>query len=176
MIKSIRNFLKLQRETFVVPKFTQDLIPVRDIWPDGIFLSRNGNMFSRTWRYSDINYAVASSEDQHAMFMDTSAFINAAELGGLVTLTVFNRGIDRASMERDVLYKLRGDAQDRFRRDKNAILIDQTALLNGNAIILGTSGSGKSMYAKDILMDKILNSDDDVFVIDPESEARQEVA
>lgn len=53
---------------------------------------------------------------------------------------------------------------------KNMLLLNRINLRNGNGVILGTPGSGKSMAAKWEMIDVLLNTDDDVFVIDPERE------
>ena len=37
MIKSIKTILSQDKEKFAVPKKVQDLIPIKCIWPDGIF-------------------------------------------------------------------------------------------------------------------------------------------
>ena len=65
MIKSIKTILSQDKEKFVVPKKVQDLIPIKCIWPDGIF--KVGNKFSKTYKFSDINYMVASREDKESM-------------------------------------------------------------------------------------------------------------
>ena len=39
MIKTLTNVLKQDKEKFAVPRKVQDIIPVRSIWPDGIFLT-----------------------------------------------------------------------------------------------------------------------------------------
>ena len=43
-------------------------------------------------------------------------------------------------------------------------------LQNGNAFILGVSGSGKSFIAKEELAFVALSTDDDILVVDPERE------
>lgn len=53
MIKTLHNVLKRDRERFTIPKTVQDSIPVKTIWSDGIF--RVGNLFSKTFQFSDIN-------------------------------------------------------------------------------------------------------------------------
>ena len=58
MIKTLQTILKQDRERFAIPRSVQDAIPIRQIWPDGIFLC--GGKFSKTIRFSDINYAIAS--------------------------------------------------------------------------------------------------------------------
>ena len=37
MIKTLQNTLKQDKERFTVPKSVQDIIPIRRIWPDGVF-------------------------------------------------------------------------------------------------------------------------------------------
>lgn len=55
MIKTIKTMSKQEKERYTVPRKVQDVIPVRRIWPDGIFLV--GNKFSKTYKFSDINYS-----------------------------------------------------------------------------------------------------------------------
>lgn len=52
----------------------------------------------------------------------------------------------------------------------NLILYNRLTSKNANGIILGTPGSGKSFSAKREILSVILNTDDDVFIIDPERE------
>ena len=37
MIKTIKTMSKQEKERYTVPRKVQDVIPVRRIWPDGIF-------------------------------------------------------------------------------------------------------------------------------------------
>ena len=46
MLKTIRNVIKTDKEKYKVPKAVQDIIPIRRIWPDGIFLV--GNKYSKS--------------------------------------------------------------------------------------------------------------------------------
>ena len=39
MIKTLTNVLKQDKEKFAVPKKVQDIIPVRSIWTDGVFMT-----------------------------------------------------------------------------------------------------------------------------------------
>ena len=68
MIITLRNVLKQDKEKFAVPKKVQDIIPVRSIWSDGIFMTGK-NKYSKMYRFTDINYAVASREDKEGMFL-----------------------------------------------------------------------------------------------------------
>ena len=50
------------------------------------------------------------------------------------------------------------------------ILYNRKSAKNGNGVILGTPGSGKSFSAKREMVSVLLNTDDDIIVIDPENE------
>ena len=67
MIKTLQTTLKQDKEQFKVPRSVQDIIPIRRLWPDGIF--QFGSKYSKTLRFSDINYAIASKEDKTSMFL-----------------------------------------------------------------------------------------------------------
>ena len=71
MIKTLTNLRKQEKEKFVVPKGVQDVIPITAIYDDGIF-QIGKDKFSKTYKFSDINYAVASREDKEAMFFGLS--------------------------------------------------------------------------------------------------------
>lgn len=53
---------------------------------------------------------------------------------------------------------------------KNRIVVDRRQLLNGNSFRLGVSGSGKSMSAKEEIAQIALSTEDDVLILDVESE------
>ena len=64
MIKTLNNLLQQDREKYRVPRCVQDVIPIRRIWPDGIFLI--GSKYSKMYRFTDINYLVASRTDKES--------------------------------------------------------------------------------------------------------------
>lgn len=55
---------------------------------------------------------------------------------------------------------------------KNLILANRWELLNANGFVLGVSGSGKSFAAKREIVNLALSTNDDIIIIDPESEYR----
>lgn len=65
MIKTLSKAQKMEREKFRIPRSVQDAIPIRRIFADGIF--QVGNQYSKTWSFTDINYAIASKEDKTSM-------------------------------------------------------------------------------------------------------------
>lgn len=53
---------------------------------------------------------------------------------------------------------------------RNRIVVDRRQLLNGNSFRLGVSGSGKSMSAKEEIAQIALSTEDDILILDVESE------
>ena len=106
MIKTIKTMSKQEKERYTVPRKVQDVIPVRRIWPDGIFLV--GNKFSKTYKFSDINYLVASREDKESMFLTYSELLNSLDSGAVTKITINNRRMNKASFETSILMPMQG--------------------------------------------------------------------
>ena len=123
MIKTLQTTLKQDKEQFKVPRSVQDIIPIRRLWPDGIFQS--GSKYSKTLRFSDINYAIASKEDKTAMFLGYSELLNALDTGSTTKITINNKRINRQNFEQDILIPPQGDYLDGFRAEYNAMLLDK---------------------------------------------------
>lgn len=56
---------------------------------------------------------------------------------------------------------------------KNLLVGDRKKLRNGNGFILGVTGGGKGMDAKQEMLQVFLNTDDDIIVIDPQNEYKE---
>ena len=120
MSKTLQTALKRDRERYKVPRSVQDAIPIRRIWPDGIFCF--GSTYSKTIRFSDINYAIASKEDKTAMFLGWSELLNALDAGSAAKITINNKRVDRQDFERTILLPTQGDGLDGYRREYNDML------------------------------------------------------
>ena len=123
MIKTLQNTLKQDKEKFTVPRSVQDTIPIRRIWQDGIF--QFGSKFSKSIRFSDINYAIASKEDKTAMFLNYSELLNALDTGSTTKITINNKRINRQNFEETILLPSCGDFLDGYRAEYNTMLMDK---------------------------------------------------
>ncbi len=101
MIKSLVSANKSEREKFTVPRSVQATIPVKCVYPDGIWLV--GNRHSKSWRLTDVNYAAASDEERRGIFL---------------------------AFERSILMEERWDGLDEYRQEANAILKRRAAESN----------------------------------------------
>ena len=129
MIKSIRTIMKQDKERYKVPRKVQDVIPIKRIWPDGIF--QVGNKFTKMYRFTDINYMVASREDKESMFLTYSELLNSLDSGATTKLTIYNHRQNRASFERSILMQMKEDGLDQYRKEYNQMLLDKAMGANG---------------------------------------------
>ena len=129
MIKSIRTIMKQDKERYKVPRKVQDVIPIRRIWPDGIF--QVGSKFTKMYRFTDINYLVASREDKESMFLTYSELLNSLDSGATTKLTIYNHRQNRASFEKSILMPMKEDGLDQYRKEYNQMLLDKATGANG---------------------------------------------
>ena len=80
----------------------QSVIPIKTIWEDGIFLVGK-NKYAKTFKFEDINYAVASREDKEAMFLEYSELLNSLDSGATTKITINNRRLNKADFEQTIL-------------------------------------------------------------------------
>ncbi len=130
MIKSLQNIQRQEKEDFLIPKNIQQVIPIQRIWTDGIFLVGK-NKYALTYKFSDINYAVASKEDKEAMFLDYSELLNSFDSGATTKITVALRRINKKDFEKEILLPFKQDGLDIYRQEYNQMLLDKTIGSNG---------------------------------------------
>ena len=121
--------IKRNKEHFKIPKSVQESIPIEAAYNDGIF-QVGKKRYSKTYRFADINYSVASDEDQREMFLDYSAFLNAFDDEAITKITINNREVNKASIERELLLPYRHDNLDGYRKEYNEMLVDKAATAN----------------------------------------------
>jgi len=132
MLKTLKRIFKMDKEKFKIPKSVQDIIPIKAIWADGIFLVGN-NKYSKSYKFLDINYAVASKEDKEAMFLDYSDLLNSLDTGATTKITINNRRINKLDFQKTILLKDANDELDKYRHEYNQMLISQAE--NANEIV-----------------------------------------
>lgn len=129
MIKTLKTILRQEKEKYKIPRKVQDIIPVQCIWKDGIF--KSGGKFSKTFKFTDINYLVASREDKEAMFLTYSELLNSLDSGASTKLTIYNHRMNQSNFEQSILMPMRGDGLDEYREEYNRMLLDKATGGNG---------------------------------------------
>ena len=123
MIKSFSKLKKQNKEEFRIPKTTQDIIPVDTVYKDGIF--KIGNRYTKSYRFLDINYAIASKEEKTGLFLDYGDLLNSFDSSVMVKITVNNHKIDLHKFKEDILIPFKEDGLDEYRKEYNEMLLDK---------------------------------------------------
>lgn len=129
ILEKVKTWLFGEKDYFDAPKSVQSFIPIKRIYEDGIFLLDN-NTYSRTYSFSDINYQVASEDEQKGMFIDYSKIINALDDSVYSKITINNRKINKVDFERKILLKNQNDNLDQYRDEYNKMLMTEVEKAN----------------------------------------------
>lgn len=114
MIKSYERLKKQNKEKISVPKSAQDLIDIDTIYKDGIFCSKN--KYSKTYRFKDINYSIASKDEKVGLFLNYSELLNSLDSSIMTKITINNRKINIKEFKEKILIPLRNDHLDKYRK------------------------------------------------------------
>ena len=129
MLKAIKKFLQDRKEKYKVPRSVRDLIPINCIWKDGIF--RSGKEYTKTYRFTDINYRTASEDDKKTMFFDYSAVLNGYDTNATSKMTVNKHTVNRLDFKDSVLMPMWEDQIDPLRNEYNGMILEKSVGSNG---------------------------------------------
>ena len=158
MIRTLQNTIKQDKECFAVPKSAQEAIPIHRLWPDGIF--QFGTKYSKTIRFSDINYAIASKEDKTSMFLGYSELLNALDTGSTTKITINNKRLNRENFQREILLPRQDDYLDGYRAEYNAMLMDKVTDSSNSVVqerYITLSVHRKSIEEARTFFDRVMN-------------------
>ena len=129
MSKTLLSMKKKNSEAFVAPKSCQDAIPIKRVYDDGIF-QVGRELFSKTFKFTDINYAVADYDDKQNMLQEYADFLSTLDAGVPAKITINNRRINRLDIERTLLLPDKDDGLDDYRHEYNRMLLDKATGAN----------------------------------------------
>lgn len=124
LFKRTKRTKKAKRK---IPKTVQQSIPVDVIYKDGIIQS--GRVFSKTWRFSDINYEVASNAEQEEMFLAHSAILNGLPTDATAKISIFNRKIQNNTIEK-IIMPISNERYKKYIKELEELLSDKMAESN----------------------------------------------
>lgn len=128
MRKTLAAANRGERVPFKIPRSVQQSIPIQRVWQDGIW-QVNGK-YSQTWRFADINYSLASYEDQRDMFTSYCGVLNSLPTDAVTKITIHNRRLNSSDFQHSVLMRECGDDLDLYRREYNRVLTEKAAASN----------------------------------------------
>ena len=138
MMKSLLAANRSEKDSFRIPHSVQQSIPIRRIYTDGIW--QVGQKYSKTWRFSDINYAASSLDDRRSIFRSYGAVLNSLPTDATAKITIINRRLNPVDFQRTMLMPECSDGLDYYRGEYNQIILDKAAESNN-------SGAGKVHHA-----------------------------
>jgi len=115
-----------------IPKSAQQTIPYVEMCRDGIcVINRSGkHLFTKTIRFSDINYQLAQNEDKTAIFENWCDFLNYFDSSIFVQLSFLNQKTNIAEIKKAINIPAQDDAFNDIRREYSEMLQEQ--LSKGN--------------------------------------------
>lgn len=113
----------------------QDLIEVKKVSMDGLF-QINDKLWSKAYEIGDVNYRIATYEEQLMFFADYSQSLNSFDFP--FKMTIFNQYRDMNELNEKILYPLKGDGFDESRSAYNDMI--------KNGIIGGKQGIEQKKY------------------------------
>ena len=123
----LRKTKRVKKPKRKIPKTVQQSIPIDVIYKDGIIQS--GRTFSKMWRFSDINYEVASNAEQEEMFLAHSAILNGLPTDAVAKISIFNRQLHNHSIEKMTL-PVTDDTYRKYAKELEELLNDKMAESN----------------------------------------------
>ncbi len=114
------RFEQLKRSDKLVksPKYLQEVMGFKRISREGIFEVMKGR-YSRTYRFQDINYVTAGTDDQMEILKQYCKTVNAIDVSFKVTIN--NRNKNMQEFRESVLFHRKGDGFDWLREAYNRI-------------------------------------------------------
>lgn len=144
MIKTLTTYKQNTKEKpFKIPRNMQQTIPIERIYEDGIFYYNN--QYSKTFKFTDINYAVASKDDKERMFLSYCDILNSFDSGARFKITINNRKLNKEDFEKSVLIPYKDDGLDEYRKEYNDMLAEK---------ITGSSGMVQERFITATILKK----------------------
>lgn len=135
--KQLAELMKQAKKNERMPHSAQQTIPYQRMYPDGI-CRVDDTHYTKTVRFYDINYQLAQTEDQEAIFDGWCDILNSFAPGIHVQFSFVNLPSGEASVEQHIIIPMQGDAFDSIREEYSLMLQNQTAK--------GSHGLNKAKY------------------------------
>ena len=108
----------------VVPKTMQKTLPYKRVCDNYIYKVEE-NRYSKTYRFEDINYAIAKQEEQEGIFLGYCSVLNSFDTSADIQVTVHNNRVNKEKFNEMVLLKHKGDNFDKYVDSYNDMLVEK---------------------------------------------------
>ncbi len=105
----------------ILPKTAQDTIPYINAYRSGIIESKPG-YFTKSYKLTDINFRVASYEDQEKIFDKYKEFLASLGADTDLQIVINNRNEDENSIIDSIMCKMEADEYNEYRVEMNDMI------------------------------------------------------
>lgn len=130
-IKKKKSLTKKKKKE--LPKTAQDTIPFINCYRSGLIETEPG-FFTKSYKLTDINFRVASYEEQEKIFERYRNFLDSFEASKKVQIVLNNRNVDEDEILSSVLCKMEKDNLNDYREEINKILHDKISEGRNNLV------------------------------------------
>jgi len=124
---NFRELKKAGEPLYRTPRSVQDTIEIVAVAENGIFEVAGGlkslKRYSKSYRFTDINYTTTNEEEQVDIFERYCRFLNSLDVNFKITIN--NRNKNMEDLRKLVLLQYKGDGFDNFRKIYNDIIEDK---------------------------------------------------
>lgn len=110
--------LKKTEKTVKAPKYVQQVMGIQRLAGNGIFEVIKGR-YSKTYRFSDINYVTSSTDDQIRILKQYCKAVNAIDV--YFKITIHNKNKNMLDFRQNILFQHKSDSYDWLRDAYNKI-------------------------------------------------------
>jgi len=119
--KQIKRVIDEAKKSDNMPHSAQESLTFERMFPSGI-CREEGDFYSKTIQFQDINYKLAQDEDKTIMFEEWCSFLNFFDSSVEFTLTFMNVSTDATSFEKSIRIPLKKDGFNATRDEYSSVL------------------------------------------------------
>ena len=122
--KKIKKVIDDAKKADKVPHSAQESVTFERMFPSGI-CREEGDFYSKTIQFQDINYKLAQEEDKTTIFEEWCSFLNFFDSSVEFSLTILNVSTDGTNFEKSIRIPLRHDTFNDVRDQYSSVLKSQ---------------------------------------------------
>ena len=119
--KQKKNSKNPKKNILAIPKTVQDTIPYLYVYSNGIIELDQG-IFSKSYKLEDINFKIATDDEQMNIFQKYEDLLNTFDSEIKMQLVIFNRNIDKKTVEEKIFIPYQKDTLNEYRDEYNQML------------------------------------------------------
>ena len=127
------NFFKKDKEKINIPRSVQQAIPIKSLYEDGVF-QVGKNKYSKTFKFTDVNYAPAGQGDKEYMILGYGGILNLLDSASQPKLTIIKRKLNKIDFDNKIKLELGEDNLTKHRKEMNDIMA-RNSMESNNMIV-----------------------------------------